>query len=139
MKTSSTLFMQGALMVVFLASLPRVATSQASDTLFSDRSTFLSGPRAPACSGPEENGCNCENSQYRCRDPDSAVVCPSNPEAGCVTTVEGDPICATGGGKECSASSECDAGEACIYVGRISHSLCSGLLEGRQVCATRVV
>lgn len=29
--------------------------------------------------------------------------------------------------------------EACIYVGRISKTLCSSLLEGRQVCATRIL
>ena len=113
MKINSALSMQRVMLIVLFGLLPWITTSQTTTaqqtTLFSDRSTFLSGARAPSCSGPEDNGCNCENSQYRCRDPGRADMC-SNNEAGCVTTVEGDPICASGAGKECSSSSDCAAG-----------------------------
>lgn len=113
MKINSAFFMRRVLLVVLVATLPWVASARSQTTaqsrpLFSDRSTFLSGARAPSCTGTESNGCNCDNSQYRCRDPNSAVMCPNSAEGGCVTTVEGDPICASGGGKECSSSSDCE-------------------------------
>lgn len=145
----SALFSQKwtVLAVLLVACVSSVSAILGYDESIEREDLFLPGPigntklpfglcdeirRRPKCIGPESNGCNCDNSEWQCKDGfDAFTFCTVGGVKGeCAVSIEGNPYCTssnTGQCKgECKSSSDCAGGngEVCIWVGKTFRTDC---------------